>query len=73
MPVSNSYNASADLPRDFVLRNPQNGAVAIRTIFPEDQGPNMANMAWLILTTSQGGLNVPRSSVQGWDILCRAT
>ena len=56
-----------------MLRNPQNGAVAIRTIFPEDQGPNMANMAWLILTTSQGGLNVPGSSVQGWDILYRAT
>ncbi len=63
------FNPAVTYSEGAVLRNPQNGAVAIRTIFPEDQGPNLANMAWLVATTSQGGLNVPTSSVQTWDVL----
>ena len=63
------FNPAVTYPEGTALRNPQTGAVAIRTIFPEDQGPNLANMAWLVATTSQGGLNVPTSSVQTWDVL----
>ena len=63
---SNTYNGAADLPQDSVLRNPLNGAVALRTMFPE---PDYADYAWLVLTTGQGAHSVTRSSVQGWDIL----
>ncbi|MCW1957525.1 MAG: cadherin-like domain-containing protein [Mycobacterium sp.] len=68
-PKTTVFNPAVSYPEGAVLRNPQNGAVAIRTIFPEDQGPNLANMAWLVATTSQGGLHVPTSSVQTWDVL----
>ena len=66
VPISNPYSPSVDLPVNSVLRNPGNGSVAIRTIF---NAPDFANMSWLIATPSQGGLLVPSSSVQGWDVL----
>jgi VCBS repeat-containing protein len=66
VPISNPYSPSVDLPVNSVLRNPGNGSVAIRTTF---NAPDFANMSWLIATPSQGGLLVPSSSVQGWDVL----
>lgn len=58
----NPFDQAVDYPTDTVLRNPANDAIAIRTIFDQD-------MTWLIGTTSEGGLFVPPSSLQGWEIL----
>lgn len=66
-PVSNPFNPAVDYPANSVVWNPRNGSAAIRTIFPADTSSN--SMTWLILTTSQGGLYVPSSSLQGWNIL----
>lgn len=60
----NPYDGATRLPAESILRNPQNGAVAIRTIFDES-----GDMAWLILTTSSGGQNSTSARLQGWDIL----
>lgn len=51
-----------------VRRNTETQDVALRTIFPEDQGPQMANMAWLVATKSVGARNCPTSEVEqsGW-------
>lgn len=49
-----------------VKHNPETGEVALRTIFPEDQGPQMANMAWLIATKNVGARNAPTSEVGSW-------
>ncbi|WP_161976289.1 Ig-like domain-containing protein [Mycolicibacterium sp. CH28] len=65
---SQSYDSSVSLPTNSVLRNPQNGAVAIRTIFDETD-PTFTNMAWDVATTSQGALIVSSASLQGWDVL----
>ena len=66
--VSDPYSSQVAMPTGAVLRNPQNGSVAIRTIFGEAE-PALANMAWLIATPSQGALHVPSTSLEGWDIL----
>jgi len=51
-----------------IRRNTETGEVALRTIFPEDQGPQMANMAWLIATKNVGARNCPTTEVEqtGW-------
>lgn len=67
-PVSNPYDAFQSVPPGSVLRNPVNGAVAIRTIF-DDGEPAFADRTWLIATSSQGALQVSSASVTGWDIL----
>ena len=67
-PVSNPYNSFQSVPPGSVLRNPVNGAVAIRTIF-DDGEPAFADRTWLIATSSQGALQVSSASVTGWDIL----
>ena len=68
VPVTNPYSPTMSLPTNSVLRNPENGAVAIRTIF-DATDPTFANMTWLIATSSQGALNVSSSSVMGWNVL----
>lgn len=68
VPVTNPYGQSVSMPTNSVLRNPQTGAVAIRTIFDQAE-PAFADMTWLIATSSQGALNVSSASVDGWDIL----
>lgn len=52
-----------------VKRNPETGEVAIRTIFPEDQGPQLANMAWLVATQSSGARTLPSRDVVDWPDL----
>jgi hypothetical protein len=52
-----------------VKRDPETGCVAIRTIFPEDQGPQLANMAWLVATPNQGARHATTAEVEGWDDL----
>jgi hypothetical protein len=49
-----------------IKRNVETGEVALRTIFPEDQGPQMANMAWLVATKNVGARNCPTSEVTSW-------
>lgn len=54
-----------------VKRHTETGATALRTIFPEDQGQQMADMAWLVATTNTGARNLPTSAVEGpeWEDL----
>lgn len=52
-----------------IKRDPDTGAVAIRTIFPEDQGQQLANMAWLIGTPNIGARHAPTGDVELWDDL----
>lgn len=52
-----------------IKHNAETDEVALRTIFPEDQGPQMANMAWLIATKNTGARNAPSTEVEGWDDL----
>lgn len=55
-----------------VKYEPESGAVAIRTQFP-DTGP-MANMAWLIATFNAGARNATEAEVADWpDIEIRET
>lgn len=51
-----------------VKRNPETGAVAVRTIFPltDDQ---FRSMAWLTATTNIGARSVYTEEVEGWDDL----
>lgn len=56
-----------------IKRDPESGASALRTIFPEDQGPQLANMAWLVGTPNTGARHAPTSEVDGWDDLFVAT
>ncbi len=50
-------------------RDPQTGAIAVRTIFPEDQGPQLAGLAWLVATPNMGARNATTAEVEGWDDL----
>lgn len=52
-----------------IKHNAETDEVALRTIFPEDQGPQMANMAWLIATKNVGARNAPSSEVETWTDL----
>ena len=52
-----------------VKHNPETGAVAIRTIFPEDMGQNLADMAWLIATPDVGAKHSNTAGVESWDDL----
>lgn len=49
-----------------IKRNPANGAVAVRTQFPEDI-EQLAGMAWLVATTNLGARNAGTPEVDGWD------
>lgn len=53
-----------------VKHNADLDEVAIRTIFPLDQGPNMAGMAWLVASKAIGARNVKMEDidgVEGWE------
>ena len=56
----------ADYLTGHIKHNVETGEVALRTIFPEDQGQQMANMAWLIATKNIGARNAPSTEVAGW-------
>ena len=49
-----------------IKQNVDTNEVALRTIFPEDQGPQLANMAWLIATPNAGARNAPATEVASW-------
>lgn len=51
-----------------VKRNPETGAIAVRTVYDETQ-PQLARRAWQISTTNTGGRGVPTSDVEDWDDL----
>lgn len=52
-----------------VKHNPDTGEVALRTIFPTDQGPQLAGMAWLVATKNIGARNASNADVADWDDL----
>ena len=52
-----------------IKRDPESGAVAIRTIFPEDQGAQLAGMAWLVATPNVGARHTTSDGVTGWEDL----
>lgn len=56
-----------------IKRDPVTGQVALRTIFPEDQGEQLANMAWLVATKNTGARNAPTAAVESWEDLFVAT
>jgi hypothetical protein len=51
-----------------VKRNTETGAVAVRTVFPDDDA-SFLNMAWLVATVGVGAINSPTSSVEAWEDL----
>ncbi len=53
-----------------VKRNPDNGTVAVRTGFPEDDYPDMA---WLAATVNTGAKTLRTSDVEDWEDLFVAT
>lgn len=67
-PATELHDPTVSYPTNTIVRNPDTNAVALRTIFAHEV-PELADMAWLVLTSSQGALYVPSSSVAGWDIL----
>jgi hypothetical protein len=52
-----------------IKHNSETGEVALRTIFPEDQGQQLANMAWLVATKNIGARNASAADVADWDDL----
>lgn len=50
-----------------VKRNPESGAVAIRTVF-EEVGA-LAEHAWLVATPNAGAISKTTADVDGWDDL----
>lgn len=56
--------ASVNYQTGHIKRNPDNGAVAVRTMFPEDEFPEMA---WLIATVNTGAINRTSSYVASWE------
>jgi hypothetical protein len=52
-----------------VKHNPETGEVALRTIFPTDQGPQLAAMAWLVATKNMGARNASDADVADWETL----
>lgn len=48
-------------------RDPATGAVAIRTIFPEEGA--IASQAWLLATANRGAVFLRTSDLEAWDDL----
>lgn len=59
-----------DYATGFVRRNTDTGAVAVRTIFPDDE-EEFTDMLWLCATVDKGAKNLPTSAVEvtGWEDL----
>jgi hypothetical protein len=49
--------------------NVDESEVAIRTMFPEDQGVKLAKMAWLVATATSGARHALTSEIEGegWE------
>jgi hypothetical protein len=56
-----------------VKRDPATGEVAMRTMFPDDQGAQLARLAWLISSANAGARNAPLAECAGWDDLYTPT
>ena len=52
-----------------VKRDPQTGAVAIRTVYDYEESPQLEKMAWQIATPNIGGRNGFPADVEDWDDL----
>lgn len=57
--MANNYNTG------HVKHDPATGAVAIRTVLPEDN-PQLAGRAWLIATAGSGVRSGPTTEVEDW-------
>jgi hypothetical protein len=57
-----------DYQTGHVKHDPDSGAVAIRTVLPEDN-PQLAGRAWLIATAGSGVRTGPTTEVDEWDDL----
>jgi hypothetical protein len=68
-PITGRFTIVTDYPEGHLKHNAETNEVAVRTIFPEDQGPNLANMAWLVATSNSGARTVPSSAVADWPDL----
>ncbi len=49
-----------------IKHDPATNAVAVRTMFPEDQGPQLAGMAWLVATSNFGARHSDTAGVDSW-------
>lgn len=56
-----------DYKPGHVKHNAELNEVAIRTIFPLNQGPQLAGMAWLIASRSIGARTVKMEDIDGVD------
>lgn len=54
---------------NHVKRNPENGDVAIRTIFPSGDSPQVAMMEWLVASSITGPRHTWTTEVEEWDDL----
>lgn len=54
-----------------VKRNPDGSAVAIRTVFPEEEP--FLGMTWLVATISIGAKNATTAEVESWDDIYEVT
>ena len=55
--------------KGHIKRDPDTGAVAIRTMFPENQGQHLANMAWLIATPNMRARHSVTADIEACDDL----
>lgn len=58
---------------NHVKRNPENGDIAIRTIFSGGSQPQQAMMEWLVCSSVTGPRNTWTQEVEDWDDLYVAT
>lgn len=52
-----------------VKHDAETNQVALRTIFPEDESPQLAAMAWLVATPNAGVRHAVTAEVADWDDL----
>jgi hypothetical protein len=55
--------------KGHIRRNPETGEIAIRTMFPEDQGSTLAGLAWIISSADNGARHskTPEIEEDGWE------
>lgn len=58
----------SDYLEGHIKRDPDSGAVAIRTYFNE-ANPQLAGMAWLVATSTVGARHAKTADVAEWDDL----
>ena len=55
----------SDYLTGHVKRNPDSGAVAVRSVLSEDN-PQLLNMAWVVATPGSGSRTAPTTEVESW-------